>query len=205
MRIERDLTTAQFGHRFLQHLLVEFETDFLDVARLFLAEKIAAAAQIEIMAGKLEACAERIKCLQHLEALVGLFGERLVGRQREERVSPKFRPANAAPQLVELGKAEHVGAVHDHRVGGRNVETRFHDGCRQQHVIFAVIEGVHDVFEFARRHLAMRHNHPQFRHMLVEKRLDVLKVGNARTHIKAVAAAITLPHQRFTDNQRVER
>jgi hypothetical protein len=41
------------------------------VARLFLAQQIAGAADVEIVAGKLEACAERVERLQHFQSLLG--------------------------------------------------------------------------------------------------------------------------------------
>ncbi len=65
------LVALHFGDRLFQHLLVELEADFLDMAGLFLAEQIARAANVEIVAGKLEAGAERIERLQHLQAALG--------------------------------------------------------------------------------------------------------------------------------------
>ena len=62
----------RLDHRLLQHLLVKLEADFLDMAGLLVAEKIAGAADIEIVRGELEAGAERIERLQHLEPALGL-------------------------------------------------------------------------------------------------------------------------------------
>ncbi len=59
-------------HRLLQHLLVELEADLLDVAGLLLAQQIAGAADVEIVGGELEAGAERVERLQHLEPALGL-------------------------------------------------------------------------------------------------------------------------------------
>jgi hypothetical protein len=94
-----------------------------------------AATNVEIVAGELEAGAECVERLQHLEALVRGCGQRLVGRQREQRIGALLGAAHPAAHLVELRQAEHVGPVHDQRVGGRHVETGFDDGRRQQHVI----------------------------------------------------------------------
>ena len=58
--------------RLLQHLLIELEADLLDVAGLLLAEQIAGAADVEIVRGELEAGAERVERLQHLEPALGL-------------------------------------------------------------------------------------------------------------------------------------
>jgi hypothetical protein len=43
---------------FLEHLLVELDADFADMARLLLAQQIAGAADVEVVAGELEAGAE---------------------------------------------------------------------------------------------------------------------------------------------------
>ena len=58
--------------RLLQHLLIELEADFLDVAGLLVAEQIAGAADVEIVRGELEAGAQRVERLQHLEPALGL-------------------------------------------------------------------------------------------------------------------------------------
>ena len=64
-------------HGLFQHLLVKLEADLLDVAGLLLAEQIAGAADVEIVRGKLEARAERIERLEHLEPPLGLVVRRL--------------------------------------------------------------------------------------------------------------------------------
>ena len=53
-----------------QHLLVKLDADLADMARLFLAEQIARAANIHIVARELETCAELIERLDHLEPLL---------------------------------------------------------------------------------------------------------------------------------------
>ena len=192
------------GHRLLQHLLVEFEADLLDVAGLLFAEQIAGAADVEVVAGELEAGAERVQRLQHLQAAVGGVGQLLVRGQREQRIGAHLGAADTAPELVELRQAEHVGPVHDQRVGGRDVEAGFHDGGGEQHVVLAIVEGVHDVVEFAGRHLAVGDGHLQFRHLSLEEILDFRQIRNARHDVERMAAAITLAQQRLADDQRVE-
>src|SRR5690606_3254398 len=49
---------AQFGDGVLQHLLIELDAHLADVARLFVAQQIAAAALVQIVAGQLEARAQ---------------------------------------------------------------------------------------------------------------------------------------------------
>src|SRR5579871_4447020 len=77
-------------HRLLKHLLVELETDLLDMAGLLLAEQIAGAANIEIMGGEMEARPQRVERLQHLEPAFRLRRELAADRQRKERVGARL-------------------------------------------------------------------------------------------------------------------
>ena len=76
----------QFGDRLFQHLLVKLVTDLADMAGLFVAQNIAGAANIEIVAGQLETGAERVERLQHFQPPLGGCGQHLVGRQGHQRV-----------------------------------------------------------------------------------------------------------------------
>jgi hypothetical protein len=86
------------------------------VAGLLVAQKIAGATDVEIVRGELEASAERIERLQHLQPPLGLGGDLLFLRQREQRVGAELRAPDPAAQLIELRQPEHVGAMHDQRV-----------------------------------------------------------------------------------------
>ena len=95
--------------------------------------------------------------------------------------------------------------MHDQRVGGRDVEPGFDDRGRQQHVVLAVVERRHDVFEHGRRHLAVRDRDPHLRHVLVEEILGAGQVLDARADVERLAAAIALAQQRLAHHQRIER
>ena len=110
------------------------------MAGLLVAEQIAGAADVEIVRGELEAGAEGVERLQHLEAALRLRRDLAIGRQREQRVRAQLGAADAAAELIDLRQAEHVGAVHDQGVRGRNIEAGFDDRGRQQHVELAVVE-----------------------------------------------------------------
>ena len=139
------------GDGLVQHLLVKLVADFFDMSGLFVAEQIAGAANVEIVAGELEARAKRVERLQHFEPLLRLRRDRLVDRRGEQGVGAGFRASDAAAQLIKLRKAEHVGAIDDQGIGGRNIEAGFDDIGRDQHIIFAVIEGADALFQFGRR------------------------------------------------------
>ncbi len=157
------------------------------------------------MRGELEARAERIERLQHLEPPLGLGGDLLFLRQREQRIGAELRAPDPAAQLIELRQAEHVGAMHDQGVRGRDVEAGFDDGGRQQHVVLAVVERRHDVFEHLRRHLAVRDRDLHLRHVLVEEILGAGQVLDPRADVERLAAAIALAQQRLAHDQRIER
>ncbi len=66
-------------HRFLEELLVELDADLADMAGLFFAQQIAGAADVEVVAGELEARAQRVERLHDFEALGGRLVQRLPG------------------------------------------------------------------------------------------------------------------------------
>ncbi|MEJ0010122.1 MAG: hypothetical protein WDN72_06195 [Alphaproteobacteria bacterium] len=102
---------AEVGDGLLQHRLVELDADFLDVAGLLLAQQIAEAADIHVVAGHREAGAEAVELLHHLQPPLGVAGDELVVRQGEIGVGARLAAADAAAQLVKLRQAEQLRAV----------------------------------------------------------------------------------------------
>ena len=76
--------------------------------------------------------------------------------------------SDAASQLVQLCEPELVGAVHDDRVGNRNVDARFDDGCADEHIELAPVELAHDALKFSLAHLAVGNANARFRNQLSE-------------------------------------
>ena len=83
------------------------------MAGLLVAEQIAGAANVEIVAGELEAGAEAVELCEHLQPLLRRFGDLRFGRRGQIGIGAGLRPPDAAAQLVELRQAEAVGAVDD--------------------------------------------------------------------------------------------
>ena len=162
----RRRAAARVGDRLFQHLLIELDADLADMAGLLLAQQIAGAADVEIVAGQREAGAELVERLHHFEPALRRLGQHLARRQGQIGIGAQLGAADAAAQLVELRQAEHVGAMDDQRVGGRDVEAGFDDVGREQHVVVALVEGGHHLLELGRRHLAMRHRHLHLGHQL---------------------------------------
>src|ERR1700694_3941550 len=91
------------------------------------AEQVSCAAKFEIERCDTESCAERAEFLE---------GGKTPGRQRRERnilgdeqvgVGTLVRASHAPAKLVQLGKAETVGAIDEDRVCARNVEAIFNN------------------------------------------------------------------------------
>jgi hypothetical protein len=114
------------------------------------------------------------------------------------------RPTRPA-DLIELGQAEHVGAVDDQGVGRRDVEAAFDDRGGEQHVVLALVEGRHHVFQLGRGHLPVPDHVLDLGHLGAEELLDLLQVLDARHDVIGLAAAILLAQQGLAQGHRVER
>ena len=89
-------TGLERSDRFFQHFLVQLVADFLDMARLLVAQEIARAAQIEVMRSQHETGPQTIERLQHFEPFFGLIGHRLAGRHGKQRISTDFAASDTA-------------------------------------------------------------------------------------------------------------
>ena len=101
---------------------VGFEAHRRHRARLLVAQQFAGAADLQIVGGHLEAGAQLGEPLQHRQPLLGLGSHARLRRHHQIAEGALARAADAAAQLVELGQAEAVRAVHDHGVGARDVQ-----------------------------------------------------------------------------------
>ena len=134
------------------------------------------------------------------QALFRLRRHRLAGRRGEDRIGARLRAPDPAAQLIELREAEHVGAMHDQRVGAGNVEAGFDDRGRQQDVVFAVVEGADLVLELGRRELAVGDDEFRLRHVLAQERRGIRRgprcAGRHRTTGRRDSARAAAPRAR---------
>ena len=145
---------------------VEVEADVGDVAGLLAAEQVAGAADLEVLHRDRHAAAEVGVLGQRREPLVGGLGQRLLRRVEEVGVGPLPGPADPAAELVQLGEAEGVGALDDHRVGVGDVEAGLDDRRADQHVEALLPEVEHHLLELVLAHLAVRDRDPRLGHQL---------------------------------------
>ena len=81
-------------------------------------------------------------------------------------VSLVMRATNTAAQLMQLGKAELIGAVDDDGVGVRVVDAGFDDGRTQQQIVFLLREFAHHPLQLALRQLTVADHDARFRQQL---------------------------------------
>ena len=161
LRMRDDRLASRFADRLHQHLREQVEADRREVAGLLGAEQRAGAADLEVAHGDLDAAAQVGVLADGHEALGGLLGQRLVRREQEVRVGLDVAAADSALELVELREAQALRVLDDERVGVRVVDAGLDDGGRDEHVVLVGGERLHDRFELALRHLAVRYADPR--------------------------------------------
>src|SRR5581483_2940427 len=191
------LLPLELGDGLADHLDVQVVADGRNVSRLVLTEEVAGAADLEVAHGDLEARPELGVLADRLEALVGLFCQRPLGREEEVGVRPLPGAAHAAPQLMQLTEAHKVGAVDDERVDRRHVDARLDDRRADEDVVLALPEVEHDLLEHGLVHLPMGDGNARFGHELLEARRHALDVLHSVVHEEDLAFTQQLTPDRF--------
>ena len=127
------------------------------MARLLRAEEVARAANFQVTHGDLEPGVELGKLADGGQALFGDLRERLVRAVEQIRARAPRAASDAPAQLVELGKAELVGVLHDEGVDVRDIDAGLDDRRADEHLNFSLDHVVHDAGELFLVHFAVRH------------------------------------------------
>ena len=154
------------GDRVGDHAHVQVEPDTLDVAGLGASQEVAGASDLKVALSDSQAGPQLSVGGDRLEALVRGLGEGLVAGVEEVRVGAFAASSHAPAQLVELGQAEGIGAVHDERVGVGDVQAGFDDGRTDQDVELVVPEVLDDGLELVLVHLAVGGAHARLGNQL---------------------------------------
>src|SRR5690606_3162490 len=141
----------------VQQLVVERETDCLNLSALAFSEQLARAANLEVVCRERETGAESLQCLDRLEPFGGVGRQASQRRGDEISVGLMVRSADAPAQLMKLRKTEPVGAIDDDGIRRRYVDAALDDRRAHEHVEASVVEVERHVFECAFRHLAVSH------------------------------------------------
>ena len=129
------------------HPDVQVEADARDVAGLLAAEQVARAADLQVLHRDVHARAHLGVLGDGGEPLVRGLRERLLRRVEEVGVAALAAAAHPAAQLVQLGQAEGVAALHDQCVGVGDVDAGLDDRGGDQHVELLLPEVDDDLFQ----------------------------------------------------------
>ncbi|MNX98757.1 hypothetical protein D3C86_1311770 [compost metagenome] len=160
----RLLARLECLHGGVEHVRVQLEADFMDFARLLVAQHLARAADFQVVHGEVEAGAEFLHLLDGLQPALRQFGQAVHVMHQHVGIGLMVRAAHAAPQLVQLGQAELVGAVDQDGVGGRHVDAGFDNRRAEQDVVTPRHEVAHHALQLALVHLAMGHGDTRLGH-----------------------------------------
>ncbi len=82
--------------------------------------------------------------------------------------------AHPAAKLIQLAKPKTIGVKNNQCIGAGNVQAAFNDGGAEQHVVVAIIEVHHHVFQTVFLHLAMRNANARLRHQCPQALIKLL-------------------------------
>ena len=156
------------------------------------------------MRGDLEAGAQLGELLEHLQPLLRVTRHRPARRHQQVRIGPLAAAADPAADLVELREPEVIGAVDQDGVGAGDVQAGLDDGRAEEHVVLAVDEVGHHLFQLALLHLAVRHGDLRLRHELRQVVVDAADRLDPVVQEEDLPAARQLPFDRLLDGGAVE-
>ena len=172
---------------------------------LFLAQKIARSADIEIVTGQGKAGPEAVQRLQYFQAPFAGLRESAVWRHGQIGVGTDLGSPDPTADLIELGQSKSVGPMDNQRIGGGNIEPGFDNAGAQKHIVAPLIEGGHGAFHVPHRKLAVGDDKSDLGHLFAQEAGHRRQVDDARTNKEALAAAVMFPQQRLADDQLVKR
>ena len=143
--------------------------------------------------------------MDHGEAPLRDLPKTALRRQCEIGIAPNLAPADASAKLVELGKSEKISAVHDQRVGGRNVEAGLDDVGGEQQIDLMVVKGPHHLFQLLCRHTAIGNPDLDFGHQRLQLVGELALILNPWTDVERLTAAIVLAQDCFPQDDRIGR
>ncbi len=111
-----------------------------------------------------------------------------------------MRAADAPAQLVDLSQTQSVRAVHEHGIHGGDVQPRFDDERRDQHVGATLQEIQHHALQLHVAHLAVRHAVAELRDDALQVIRDPVDRFHAVVDEEGLPAAIRLPEQGVADH-----
>ena len=168
------------------------------------AEDVAGAADLQVTKGDLEPGPQFGELFDGFQSARRFRRHRPVGGKQQVRIRPVLVPADAAPELVQVGEAIAVGVVDEDCVRVRDVEPALDDGRRHEQVRLPLHERDHRLLEFVRRLLAVRDDDFRLRHDRPDFRRDGVDVLHAVVDEIDLPLAVEFAQDRLADERPVE-
>ena len=114
-----------FLNGFFKHPAIEVKTNLVNKAALFVAQNVSGAADFKVLKRNFKAGAKLAESFNRSQALFGVLSHHPVaGNQKVSvRLSRLTETADAAAQLIKIGKAEGVRAIDENRIPIGNVDS----------------------------------------------------------------------------------
>src|SRR5215208_984148 len=114
-------------------------------------------------------------------------------------ICPSRATSHTSAQLVELGQTERIGAIHDERIGVGDIQARFDNRRREQHIRISGVEAMHHRSQLSLGHLPVTNIHTRLRYKLVEMRFHPLNCANAVMYKENLPATFELAQDGLTN------
>ena len=192
---------AFLADRFAEQLEVHVVADALHVAVLLTAHDVAGAAQFEVAHRDLVAAAEFRVFADRGKAFLLHFGEHLVFAEGEIGVGASGASADAAAQLVKLGKSHAVGVFDDQGVGVGQIDAGLDDGRADEDIRLLLEHGAPHLAELVLLHLAVTDGDPRVGDRFLQRGGAAVDGFDAVVQIKDLTAAAQLAPDGFVDHR----
>ena len=167
---------------------------------LSLTQQIAGPPDLKIPHGDLDPRSQIRKLADGGQPFLRHFLKKLIPPVQEKCISHPVGAAHTPPQLIELGQAEPVRILDDHRIGVRDVQSGLNDRGRYQDVNIPVDKVIHNVFQLALPHLSVGIGHRRVRQKTGKAPGHIRNVTDPVIDIVNLSAPGELPLDRLTDH-----
>ena len=137
--------------------------------------------------------------LNRFQTFFSVCAERGIGLREQIGIGLMVRAADPPAQLMQLGQAKLIGAIHDDGVSTGHVNSGFNNRGTQQHVKTLVVKVAHHMLQLTFAHLAMGDADARLRQKLLQFFQHVLDSVDFVVQEINLAAALQFAQYRFAD------
>ncbi len=150
------LRTPELPYGLVEKFHVHLEPDGEYFTMLLPSQHVARSPQLEVLQGNGKPGTESRVVVDDRQPFLRLLRNDPALRIEQVGVCLPFAPPHPPAELVELGEPEAVRALYDDGIDVRYIKTRFNDGSGHEHLELHFEKILHDLFELALLHLAVR-------------------------------------------------